>query len=148
ELAGAIRVTQPGDLQTPMPYMTALYELPSTGGLDTSSPPWSYRFGLYQGSKVQSGVDGVYRAAQQQILMPQAARRLEMALRSAPPDDLEYSYEALRAYLMMYDIKRYDADFLHTWLLADVQKGLPSGTTRVEFEALSGHLRRLLDGAA
>jgi len=148
ELAAATRITQPGDLQTPMPYMTALYELPSAGGLDTRNPPWSYRFGLYQGSKIQSAVDGVYRAAQQQILMPQAARRVEMALRSAPPDDLEYSYEALRAYLMLYDAKRYDADFLHTWLLADVQKVLPSGTTRTEFDALSGHVRRLLQTGA
>lgn len=148
ELARETRITQPGDLSTPMPYMTALYQLPSANGLDTANPPWSYGFGLYQGDKVQSGVDGVYRTAQQQILMPQAARRIESALRAAAPDDLEYSYEALRAYLMLYDAKRYDAGFLHTWLLADVQKVLPADTTRVEFDALSGHLQRLLHSGA
>lgn len=147
QLARETRITQPGDLRSAMPYMAALYALPAAGGLDTADPPLSYRFGLYQGKKVQSGVDGIYRSAQQQILTPQAARRIEAALRTAAKDDLEYSYEALRAYLMMYDAQRYDADFLHTWLLADVQKQLSPDYTRAQFETLSDHIRRLLESA-
>jgi type VI secretion system protein ImpL len=148
KLGRETRITQPGDVRSVEPYMTALRELPAAGGLDTESPPWSYRFGLYQGDKVQAGVDGAYRVTQQQVLVPQVARRVEQALRSTPANDLEYEYEALRAYLMMYDSAHYDAQFLHAWVLSDVQKTLPEDYTRRSFDALSGHLRSLMEASA
>ncbi len=142
------RITQPGDVRSVVPYMSALQALPAAGGLDTDNPPWSYRFGLYQGGKVQAGVDGAYGAVQQKVLAPQVARWVEAALRNAPADDLEYEYEALRAYLMMYDAAHFDAPFLRTWLLSDIQKTLPEDYTRQSFDALSGHLRRLMAASA
>jgi len=144
-LAREIKLDESGDVLGVMPYLDALQALPEGEGFATDAPPLSYRFGLYQGRKIQAGADGAYRLAQEQVLVPQAAQRVTAALATAPDDDLEYSYEALRAYLMLYDASRYDAGFMHTWLLSDMRELLASGYTRKQYDQLSGHLRRLVE---
>lgn len=144
-LAREIKLDASGDVLGLLPYLDALHALPAGAGFETYDPPFSYRFGLYQGDKVQAAADGAYRLAQDQVLGPQVAQRVTAALESAPAEDLEYSYEALRAYLMLYDAKRYEPDFMHTWLLSDMRELLAAGHTRKQYEQLSAHLRRLVD---
>lgn len=144
-LGREIKLDVSGDVLGLLPYLDALQALPAGDAFETNDPPLSYGFGLYQGDKMQAGADGAYRAAQDQVLSPQVAQRVTAALDAAPPDDLEYSYEALRAYLMLYDAKRYDPDFMHTWLLSDMRDLLAVGHTTSQYEHLSGHLRRLVD---
>lgn len=144
-LGREIKLDASGDVLGLLPYLDALQALPAGEGFETEDPPFSYGFGLYQGRKIQAGADGAYRIAQDQVLVPQVSQRVATALGSAPADDLEYSYEALRAYLMLYDAQRYNPDFMHTWLLSDMRALLAEGHTKKQYEQLSGHLRSLVD---
>lgn len=146
KLGREIKITRAGDVLGLMPFLDSLWYLPRHESFELDSPPWSYRFGLYQGAKMNAAVQGVYRDALDSVLLPQVARRIEAALRAAKPDDLEYSYEALRAYLMLYEADHYDAEFMHAWLLSDMQRTLPEGYTRRQYDLLSLHIRNLVQG--
>ena len=146
KLTRDIKITRNGDLLGLMPFLDSLWYLPRHEDFEIDAPPLGYRFGLYQGRKLQAAAQGVYGNTLDQVLLPQVARRVEAALRDASASDLEYSYEALRAYLMLYDAERYDADFMHAWLLSDMQSTLPEGYTRRQYEQLSLHLRNLTQG--
>ncbi|MFA4912659.1 MAG: type VI secretion system membrane subunit TssM [Burkholderiaceae bacterium] len=141
-----IKITAAGDVLGLMPFLDSLWALPRSERFDLDAPPWSYRLGLYQGEKLQAAAQGIYRNTLEQVLLPQVARRVETALRRAPENDLEYSYEALRAYLMLHDASRYDGGFMHAWLLADMQTALAPGYTRQDYDNLSRHLHALTDG--
>lgn len=141
-----IKITSAGDVLGLMPFLDSLWYLPQGRDFDLDSPPLSHRFGLYQGLKMRSAAQGVYRTTLDQVLLPQVARRVEAALRRAAPNDLEYQYEALRAYLMLYESDHYDPEFMHAWLLSDMQSTLPAGYTRQQYGQLSLHLRNLVQG--
>ncbi|POA51536.1 hypothetical protein C1884_30480, partial [Pseudomonas sp. GW460-R15] len=68
---------------------------------------------------------------------------VEQSLREAAKLDAEYSYEALKAYLMLYDPERYDADFLQAWLLTDVDRKIGASLTREQRTNLEAHLKTL-----
>lgn len=144
KLGRELKITQAGDVLGLMPFLDSLWYLPRDADFEVDAPPLDYTFGLYQGRKMASAALGVYRGTLEQTLLPQVARRVETALRKAPADDLEFSYEALRAYLMLYEADRYDAEFMHAWLLSDMQKTLPEGYTRRQYDQLSLHLRNLV----
>jgi len=135
-----------GDVATALPLLDALRDMPESAKFDIGAPPLGYRFGLYQGDKLQAATDGVYQRALETVLLPQAAQRIEQALRDAPHDDTEYSYEALKAYLMLYDPERYDADYLQAWLLTDVDRKLGAALTREQRSNLESHLQALFTG--
>ena len=132
-----------GDLASSLLILDGLRDLPKSSQFDIGDPPVSYRFGLYQGAKLQAATDGVYDRALETVLLPQAAQRIEQALRDAARDNAEYSYEALKAYLMLYDAERYDADFLQAWLLTDVDRKVGAALTREQRTNLETHLKTL-----
>ena len=68
-------------------------------------PPWSMRFGLYQGRRVEERVSERYRIALQQALLPRVALQLEQAMTLQSKGD-EQVYSALKTYLMLYEPKR------------------------------------------
>jgi type VI secretion system protein ImpL len=144
KLGRDMKITKAGDVLGLMPYLDSLWYLPRDANFELDEPPLGYTFGLYQGRKMESAAQGIYRATLEQTLLPQVARRVETALHNAPPNDLEFSYEALRAYLMLYEANHYDADFMHAWLLSDMQKTLPEGYTRRQYDQMSLHLRNLV----
>jgi len=146
KLGREIKITRSGDVLGLMPFLDNLWYLPRHGDFELDAPPLGYRFGLYQGEKMQAAAQGVYRNTLDDVLLPQVARRVEAALRSARPQDLEYGYEALRAYLMLYEADHYDAEFMHAWLLSDMQRTLPEGYTRRQYDLMSLHLRNLVQG--
>ncbi|MEI2415180.1 type VI secretion system membrane subunit TssM [Orrella sp. JC864] len=141
--AQEVRISGSGDVLGLMPYLDSLSGLPATPGFDIARPPLGYRFGLYQGGKMSAAAQGVYRRTLDEVLLPLVARRIEAALEGASPDDLEFSYEALRAYQMLYETDHYDPEFMHAWLLADMQQVLPPDYTRQQYDNLSAHLRAL-----
>ena len=112
---------------------------PADSGKDV---PWSLGFGLYQGAKL----DGAARAAYERMLvdavLPRLALRVEEQLRSL--DQPESHYEALKAYLMMYDPARFDASALKSHIEADWDVRLGREMTTEQRERLSSHLDRLL----
>lgn len=144
KLSQDIKITQSGDVLGLMPFMNATQDLPDGPDFKPDDAPFSYGFGLYQGYKIQAAAGTVYTDTLKQALLPQVAHQIERALMQADPNDLERSYEALRAYLMLYDTSRYDPVFLKTWVLGLMQERLPADYTRVEYQRLGNHIDNLL----
>ena len=68
---------------------------------DFDNPPWRYRYGLFQGPKLDTAAQTVYQRLLEDSLMPRIAARVHSRLRAAAANKTEASYEALKAYLMM-----------------------------------------------
>ncbi|HZZ06508.1 type VI secretion system membrane subunit TssM [Paraburkholderia sp.] len=132
------------DVQPLLPMLDALRALPRSEQVDPDAPlGWRYGMGLYQGTRISEASNALYRRALDEKLLPQAAARIERMLADAPPDDPDYSYEALKAYLMLYDASHYDAGFLTAWLTLDTNGALPPALTQDERGRLEAHLANL-----
>lgn len=107
-------------------------------------PPYSHRLGLYQGYKIHSVSDVKYRSALESTLLPRLVRRLEFILAQPSEGNLDASYEALKAYLMLHDARHYDSASLYDYVLADWQANLPSTVQSSQRERMAAHLRNLL----
>lgn len=92
---------------------------------DLSSPPLSYRMGLYQGKQIQEVADAAYNRLLQDNTMPLISHQFDNLLRTAHSTEYAHSYDALKAYLMMFDKSHYNADFMKTWLLGNLKQ--PNG---------------------
>ncbi|GMV47335.1 MAG: hypothetical protein AMXMBFR66_27330 [Pseudomonadota bacterium] len=88
-------------------------------GLDLAHPPLLSGLGLYQGDKLDAGARIAYQRVLRKTLEPRVAARLEERLRAATKDNLENAYEALKAYVMLYDPAHFDAEALRAWIGAD-----------------------------
>jgi type VI secretion system protein ImpL len=128
-----------------LPRLNEARDLADSEVFSVSKPPMSYRYGLYQGKKIASATDSAYLRLLEDGLLPAIAKQVETDLRDAPQDNLIYSYEALKAYLMLYDDKHYDSKALKDWVNLSLQRSLPQGTPKSTFEDLEGHLSKLLD---
>ena len=135
-----------GEMLTLLPLLNSARDLPNSESFNVETPPLSYRFGLYQGKKIDSAADAAYLRLLEDGLLPAAAKRIETDLRTAPPDNLEYTYEALKAYLMLHDEKHFNSETVKLWLTLSLKRNLPPDTPKSVFEALDGHLSRLLEG--
>jgi len=129
-----------------LPRLNDARDLADSETFQANKPPLSYRYGLYQGRKIASATDAAYVRLLEDGLLPAIAKRIESDLQQAPADNLVYSYEALKAYLMLYDDKHYDSASLKQWISLSLQRSLPPGTPKSTFEDLDGHLSKLLDG--
>ncbi|WGS49456.1 type VI secretion system membrane subunit TssM [Paraburkholderia sp. D15] len=140
-------IASPPDALMPLvPMLDALRVLPYSARFDTAAPPpLGYGLGLYPGANIAAASETLYRRALDEKLLPQAAARLEPLLRTAPPDDDEYAYDALKAYLMLHDAAHYDGGFLVAWLMLDAQRSLPADTPEVQRARLDAHLSALFD---
>lgn len=86
-----------------------------TFGVD--NPPLWWQFGLYQGTdlkpKVWGARGGLYRRLLNERLAPMLAVDIENSLKTDGKDDMEHAYEALKAYLMLFEKGRMnDAEFI------------------------------------
>ena len=104
----------------PLPGVLAqVREVAQPSGFPVDDPPLLDTLGLYQGDKLDAGAQLAYQRLLQKALMPRIARRLEERLRAAGKDDLEYAYEALKSYLMLYTPEQFDALALKAWIEVD-----------------------------
>ncbi|KWI30310.1 type VI secretion system membrane subunit TssM [Burkholderia stagnalis] len=131
------------DVARLLPVLDALGGLANAGGVDLAHPPLAYRWGLFQGEKIDEAVDAVYRRALDDVLLPIAASRMEAALRDARPDDSEYAYAALKAYLMLYDSAHYDPAFVQAVVDLEMERALPADFSAAQRTALRAHLAAL-----
>jgi type VI secretion system protein ImpL len=88
------------------------------------SVPTSMTFGLYQGDKLDAAALAVDQQLVASVMMPEVARRLESILRTSRSDNLELTYEALKAYLMLATPERYDPEALKAWITLDWERNL------------------------
>lgn len=107
-------------------------------------PPWRLRFGLYQGGKLQSAALDTYHRSLESVLLPRVVSRMHEVLATAPAEDLDLSYEALRIYLMLYSPQHYDANAAEAFVGADFERSLPPSMPPSQRAEWQHHLRRLL----
>lgn len=112
------------------------------------SVPWSLGFGLYQGRKLDSATQLVYKRMLVDALQPRIAMRVEEQLKNSN-DNQELQYEALKTYVMLHDPEHFDAQALKLYVMADWDANLPREVTSEQRAALESHLDALLaQGAA
>ncbi len=134
-----------GDLFALVPYLNTLLHLPESTEFSLQDPPLTRRMGLYRGTEVSDATQTLYDKALKQLLLPQVAQNITRWLRNDNGSDADYSYEALKAYQMLYQPKHYDGKFLQAWLMLNISRELPQSVTQQEVEQLAWHLRQLLE---
>ena len=150
-VAARVEVVRKGVQETPnratSDLRPVIEALDATRGLaqagDTGGKvPVSLGFGLYQGRKLDEAARVAYERMLVDAVLPRLAMRLEEELRAG--DQPESQYEALKAYLMMYDPARFDAAALKQHVESDWEARLGRELTPEQREALSRHLDALL----
>ena len=119
-------------------------EVSHSSKFDFGNPPWSYRYGLYQGPKLDSAAQNAYSRVLEDSLMPRIAARVQARLRAAANNKSEASYEALKAYLMMFDSGKVKDEFVKNYVGADWMNTLPSDVPSETRKQLLTHLEELL----
>jgi type VI secretion system protein ImpL len=128
------------DLQVLLPALAATKALAAT---EQKRVPWSLGFGLYQGRKLDSATQQVYKRMLVDAVQPRLALRVEDQLRSSD-DDPELQYEVLKTYVMLHDPDHFDRDALKSYVMADWEVNLPRDVGTDDRAALEGHLDALL----
>jgi len=121
------------------------------GAFRVDAPPLGWRFGLYQGTKLDAAADATYRQLLSDGFLPRVARYAEASLRDAVDhDDLAVVYRRLKAYLMLHDAEHYDANVLAASLSEDLtdEYDVASSERKDVREAIGRHLHGLLDASA
>lgn len=108
------------------------------------NPPYSHRYGLYQGYKIHSVSDAKYQSVLNSTLLPRLVQRIEQILNQEAEGNLEASYEALKTYLMLHDGRHYHAQAIYDYVLTDWQINLPSSVQNEQRDHMALHLRKLL----
>lgn len=127
-----------------LPILGAIERVADGPDFFATEPPLRLRFGLFQGFKLEAAARSTYRRSLEAVLLPQIVDRVHVILDSAPEDDLEFSYEALRVYLMLHQSEHYSAREVEAFVRADFETSLPASMPPSEREMLQHHLRRLL----
>ncbi|MBL8363145.1 MAG: type VI secretion system membrane subunit TssM [Rubrivivax sp.] len=117
-----------------------LVAVPEPSSFPLEDPPLQNSFGLYQGRYVAAGARIGYQKMLDNALLPRVARRLEERLRTANRDNLEYAYEALKSYLMLYTPEHFDGEALKAWVALDWDENLAQTLTAEQRAALAQHL--------
>ncbi|WP_158150701.1 type VI secretion system membrane subunit TssM [Pantoea ananatis] len=134
-----------GNLFALVPYLNTLLHLPESASFSLEHPPLTRRMGLYRGTEVSDATQALYERALKQLLMPQVAQNITRWLRNDTGSDADYSYEALKAYQMLYQPKHYDGKFLQAWMMLNISRELPQDVTQAEVKQLAWHLQQLLE---
>jgi type VI secretion system protein ImpL len=93
-----------------LPILNMAETLPDSTFFRVDHPLLKWQFGLFQGGKLKAGAKPLYRQLLEKRFAPTLKANMESRLRSAEIDDLEFSYEVLKAYLMLHDPKHFSAN--------------------------------------
>lgn len=118
-----------------------LWRTPENGEGDA---PVAMTLGLYQGDKLDAAAALVHQRALNEAFLPQLAKRLEDQLRTAQKDNLEFSYEALKSYLMLHEPEHFDAEALKAWITLDWARSLDRGIGEDQRRLLEDQLDALI----
>jgi type VI secretion system protein ImpL len=129
------------DVLVLLPALEATRDLARAGMGD--SVPWSLGYGLYQGRKLDAASQQTYRRMLIDAVLPRIALGIEEQLKKGD-DNPELQYEALKAYVMLYDPERFDPAALKLYVMADWENSLPRSVTTEQRAGLEAHLDALL----
>ena len=126
-----------------LPLLNLAREVAWSSQFDFNRVPWGYRYGLYQGTKLDAAAQVTYMRLLDEAFLPRIASRVENLLRNAPPDNADYLYQSLKAYLMISGEGRFDGDELKLWIRTDWDRSL--ATSKMEQrKQLDEHLEALM----
>ncbi|HEK1094938.1 TPA: type VI secretion system membrane subunit TssM [Proteus mirabilis] len=128
-----------------IPYLDSLKSLAESKRFSLSTPPITYRLGLYRGDQVETASNALYQKALKNILLPYVAWQITAILQNDMGSDPDFSFEALKAYRMLYEPEYYDGKFLRAWLIFNLQRTSTPSTSKSAWRALDNHLAALLD---
>lgn len=135
-----VRAGARSDLTALLPTLSGVRGLSETRATPDGSVPWSWRFGLYQGGKLEAASGAAYRRMLQDTFLPSLASYLEDYLRQGSPASPDETYDALKTYLMLYDAKHLDPEAVWRWfqIRGDQLLGAEAGprALKVHFDAL------------
>ncbi len=131
------------DAASLLPLLNQAREVAWSKQFDFSHVPWGYRYGLYQGNKLDAAGQVAYTRLLDEAFLPRLATRFENMLRNAPQGNSDYLYQALKAYLMLGGAGRFDADALKLWIRADWDRTQPTSTLE-QRKQLDEHLDALM----
>lgn len=129
------------DLRPILGALDATRVLAQTDG-GTGAVPWSLGLGLYQGQRLDEAARAAYQRMLGDAVLPRLALRVEEQLRG--DDQPEGQYEALKAYLMMYEPAHFDARALKRHVEADWEVRLGRELSVEQRDAMGRHVDELL----
>ena len=124
-----------GDLLSVLDALNIVRDLPYGYKENDRGIPLWHRFGLSQADRLGEASLNSYQRAIGQTLLPRLAIELEHQIKN-PADD-QVLYEALKAYLMLYDDKHLDPGALEAWST----RLLPNTIEETTQNDLVGHIR-------
>lgn len=120
-------------------------KLPNSNAIDDiSAPPMSYRIGLYQGDSIEEVANSAYQRALRERVVPLISYKLDELLRSGSSMNATDNYNALKAYLMLYDETKFDAKFMFEWLMKNFEKNSSLGD-KAQKDKVSQALKYILE---
>ena len=126
------------------PVMQGIRDIWKTPENRQGDEPLSMTLGLYQGDKLDAAARLAHQRALNDVFLPQIAKRIEDQLRTAQKDNLEYTYEALKSYLMLYQPEHFDPEALKAWITLDWARSLDRGIPEDQRLALEDQLDVLI----
>ena len=126
------------------PVLQQLREIWKTPENRQGDAPLSMMLGLYQGDKLDAGAQMAHQRALNEAFLPQLALRIEDQLRTAGKDNLEFTYEALKSYLMIHQPEHFDAEALKAWITLDWARTLDRGLPEDQRQLLEAQLDALI----
>jgi type VI secretion system protein ImpL len=114
-----------GDLAVLLATLGSVRSLAEARATPDGTVPWSWRFGLYQGGKLEAASRAAYRRMLQDTFLPSITASLEQYLRQDSRGNQEESYEALKTYVMLYDSKHFARDAAWRWYETHGEQLLP-----------------------
>lgn len=126
-----------------LPVLNSLCCLTDGSDFVVASPPLEMTLGLYQGEKLDAAAQHSYQRALQGTILPLVARRLQQLLATTTDQDLDFTYQALKAYLMLNQPEHYDQAQLLAFIEADFTKQFSVDIAREQQAAILFHLRQL-----
>jgi type VI secretion system protein ImpL len=142
----AAKASDRADVAALVPVLDAMDSLaraPVDAGA-ASLLPRRLALGLDAGPRLHAAAQDAYRRLLGDALLPRIAARLEQRLRAGAEGRVEPIYEALKAYLMLFGGRHFDARALRAYLVADWEATLPPSVDAARRAALRRHLDHLL----
>ncbi|MEH6456016.1 MAG: type VI secretion system membrane subunit TssM [Cocleimonas sp.] len=121
--------------------LTLIRDLPV--GFGTDKPEDAYTFGLYQGDKLKQPATAAYHRALETHLMPYLQGVLSDEM-DANGEHLNYLYETLKTYLMLYLPEHFDKSDVQVWFSAYIDRNLVGDVNSEVRKALNKHIDTLL----
>jgi type VI secretion system protein ImpL len=141
----SVNLPQPAsdDWNSVLPFLNQLRDIPYGHAEREKSVPLNFRFGLFQGDRIGDLADETYLRALRTIFLPRVALFLENQISSASQNEVKY--EALKAYLMLFDDNHLDKEALIGFLSADWEHVMQESGVTDHNEDFTSHLRASLE---